>query len=360
MATAIHSAIDAAAVEAFQERVLGDYAGANAFFMAGIGDRLGLFKELARSGPATSAEFATRTQLQDRYLREWLGGMAAAGYLAYDPQSDRYGLPADHVPVLAQEAGPFFFGNAFFDFSTNFGDTYHRLLDAFRNGGGVAQAVYGAEVAESIERFTAPWFEHKLVDEWLPMMPDVLAKLEGGVVVCDVGCGRGRALVKLAQAFPRSRFVGFDVYGPAIEAARSSAGAAGVADRVSFEARDVAQGLAGSYEVVTTFDVLHDSADPRAILNAIRSALSPDGRYVCVDINCSDRPEENVGPLGTVMYGLSLAYCLPVSLAEGGAGLGTLGLPYSRLTELATEAGFAKVRRLDIDDPFNNVYEISP
>jgi 2-polyprenyl-3-methyl-5-hydroxy-6-metoxy-1,4-benzoquinol methylase len=360
MATQIDDTLERAAVEAFQERVLGDYAGANAFFIASIGDRLGLFKELARNGSASSAELATRTRLQDRYLREWLGGMAAAGYLEYDPSTDRYALPAEHAPVLAEEAGPFFFGNAFFDFSTNFGDSYHDLLGAFRVGGGVPQAVYGAEVAESIERFTAPWFEHKLVDEWLPLMPDVLAKLEAGVVLCDVGCGRGRAIVKLAQAFPRSSFVGLDVYGPAVQAARSSAEAAGVTDRVSFEVRDVAQGLGASFEVVTTFDVLHDSADPRAILRAIRLALPPDGRYICVDINCSDRPEQNVGPLGTVMYGLSLAYCLPVSLAEGGAGLGTLGLPESRLTELAAEAGFAKVRRLEVDDLFNNVYEISP
>jgi 2-polyprenyl-3-methyl-5-hydroxy-6-metoxy-1,4-benzoquinol methylase len=352
--------LEQAAVEAFAERVLGDYAGANAFFMAGIGDRLGLFKELAANGAATSDELATWTRLQERYVREWLGGMAAAGYLDYDPATGRYALPADHVPVLAEEAGPFFFGSAFFDFSTNFGETYRRLVDAFRDGGGVPQSEYGAEVAESIERFTAPWFEHMLVQQWLPLMPDTLAKLEEGAIVCDVGCGRGRALSKLAAAFPRSRFVGYDVYEPAIQAARARVQDAGVADRVRLEVRDAAQGVGERFDVVTTFDVLHDSVDPRGILSAIRSALSSDGRYICLEINCADRPQDNLGPLGTVLYGLSLAYCLPVSLAEGGAGLGTLGLPESRLSELATEAGFSKVRRVPIDDPFNSVYELTP
>lgn len=352
--------LEQAAVEAFAERVLGDYAGANAFFMAGIGDRLGLFKELAANGAATSDELATRTRLQERYVREWLGGMAAAGYLDYEPATGRYALPADHVPVLAEEAGPFFFGSAFFDFSTNFGETYRRLVDAFRDGGGVPQSEYGAEVAESIERFTAPWFEHMLVQQWLPLMPDTLAKLEEGAIVCDVGCGRGRALSKLAAAFPRSRFVGYDVYEPAIQAARARVQDAGVADRVRLEVRDAAQGFGERFDVVTTFDVLHDSVDPRGILSAIRSALSSDGRYICLEINCADRPQDNLGPLGTVLYGLSLAYCLPVSLAEGGAGLGTLGLPERRLSQLATEAGFSKVRRVPIDDPFNSVYELTP
>jgi 2-polyprenyl-3-methyl-5-hydroxy-6-metoxy-1,4-benzoquinol methylase len=349
-----------AAVEAFAERVLGDYAGANAFFMASIGDRLGLFKELAGNGAATSAELATRAQLQERYVREWLAGMAAGGYLEYDPPSGRYAVPPAHVAVLAEEAGPFFFGCAFFDFSTNFGETYHRLLDAFRVGGGVRQQAYGHEVARSIERFTAPWFEHMLLQQWLPLMPDVHARLEEGATVCDVGCGHGRALVKLAAAFPRSRFVGYDVYEPAVRHATVRAQQAGVAERVRFEVRDAASGLGEGFDVVTTFDVLHDSADPRAIVAAIRAALRPGGRYLCLEINCADRPEENVGPLGTVLYGLSLAYCLPVSLAEGGAGLGTLGLPESELIELATGAGFLKVRRLPIDDPFNAVYELTP
>ena len=352
--------VSAKAVEAFMEKVLGDYAGASAFFMAGIGDRLGLFKDLAASGAATSPELAARTGLQERYLREWLAGMAATGYLNYEPGTGRYALPAEHAPVLAEEAGRFFLGSAFFSYSTNYGQTFHRLLEAFREGGGVPQDLFGEEGVEAIDRLSAPWFEHLLVPEWLPAMPDVLAKLQAGAAVADVGCGRGRAVINLARAFPACSIVGYDIYPPAVAAARSRAAAAGLRDRVRFEVRDVVQGLPQRYDVVTTFDVVHDSADPRRLLQAIHDSLQPEGRYLCVDIKCSERPEDNVGPLSTVRYGLSLAYCMTVSLAEGGAGLGTLGLPEAKLTELAAETGFSQVRRVPIEDPFSTLYVLTP
>jgi 2-polyprenyl-3-methyl-5-hydroxy-6-metoxy-1,4-benzoquinol methylase len=360
MTSQTETGTSAETVETFMERVLGDYAGANAVLMGALGDRLGLFKELAARGPATSAELATRTELQERYVREWLGGMAATAYLTYDAGTGRYSLPPEHAPVLAEEAGPFFLGAAFFDYSTNFGESFHRLLHAFREGGGVPQDLFGDEVTESIDRFTAPWFEHLLVPEWLPAMPNVLAKLEAGARVADIGCGRGRAVVKMARTFPGSTFVGYDVYEPAIAAAQKRAAEAGVTDRVRFEVRDVAKGVPERYDVVTTFDVVHDSVDPRGLLRAIHGSLQPGGRYVCVDINCSERPEENVGPLATVMYGASLSYCMTVSLAEGGEGLGTLGLHEARLSELASAAGFSDVRRVPIEDPFNNLYELTP
>jgi 2-polyprenyl-3-methyl-5-hydroxy-6-metoxy-1,4-benzoquinol methylase len=167
-------------------------------------------------------------------------------------------------------------------------------------------------------------------------------------------------LIKLAEAFPRCRFVGVDLYEPAIESARDRAREAGIGDRVRFEVGDAAAGLPNRYDVITTFDVLHDSADPKGLLRAIRGGLAERGRYVCVDINCAERPEGNVGPMGTVLYGLSLAYCLPVSLASGGAGLGTVGLPEGRLREMAVGAGFSAVRLVPIDDPFNNLYELRP
>jgi 2-polyprenyl-3-methyl-5-hydroxy-6-metoxy-1,4-benzoquinol methylase len=352
--------LDEAAVEAFMEKVLGDYAGANAFFMGAIGDRLGLFADLSAAGAVTSSELAERTGLDERYLREWLGGMAAAGYLHFDPATMRYTLPAVHAPVLSDEAGPWFLGAAMFDFSTNFGDSFHLLLEAFRSGEGIAQDVHGPEVAHSIDRFTAPWYENLLVPIWLPAMPAVLHLLEAGAEVCDVGCGQGRALVKLAEAFPSCTCTGFDAYGPAIDRATQRAQQAGVEDTVRFEVRDVAHGLPGSYDLITTFDVVHDSVDPAGLLAAIHAGLKPDGRYLCLDINCGDRPEDNLGPLGTVLYGLSLAYCLPVSRAAGGLGLGTVGLPESKLRELAAEAGFTAVERTPVEDPFSALYVLTP
>lgn len=361
MTTDVDRVVDEAAVESFMDKVVGDYAGANAFFMGAIGDRLGLFADLSTNGPATSAELARRTNLDERYLREWLAGMAAADYLAYDPGSGCYSMPPTHGPVLSDEAGPWFLGAAMFDYSTNFGDTFRLLLEAFRSGAGVRQELYGAEVAYSIERFTAPWYENFLVPQWLPTMPDILSRLEAGAAVCDVGCGQGRALIKLAEAFPRCTFTGFDGYGPAIDGATTAAHRAGVEDRVRFDVRDIAaQGLPGQYDVVTTFDVLHDSVDPSGLLEAIHGCLGSDGRYLCLDINCSERPEDNVGPLGTILYGLSLAYCLPVSLVGGGAGLGTLGLPESKLAALAASAGFSAVTRAPVEDPFSALYVLTP
>src|SRR5262245_331256 len=183
--------------------------------------------------------------------------------------------------------------------------------------------------------------------------------LERGAAVADVGCNRGRALIKLANAFPRSMFVGYDVFEPALRLANERAAAAGVGDRLRFEQRDVSKGLSEQFDVITTFDVIHDSADPAGLLRAIRQALRPNGTYVCLDINCADKLEENAGPLGALFHGFSVLYCMTTSLARGGAGLGTLGLPESKLNELATQAGFARVRRVPLDNPFNNLYEVT-
>jgi SAM-dependent methyltransferase len=235
-----------------------------------------------------------------------------------------------------------------------------RLVDAFRNGGGVPMSAYGDQFWKGLERLTGGIYESRLVQELLPLFPDVVACLERGVHVADIGCGRGRALVKLAQSYPRSRYVGYDFFDSAIGTATANARAAGVEDRVRFEVRDVTQGLPDEYDVITTFAVIHDAADPVAILRAIRRSLKPGGICVCGEDNCSDRLEENIGPIGTVLYGASLLYCMTTSLASGGAGLGTLGCHEPKLRELCMEAGFSTVRHAALDDPMIKLYEIRP
>lgn len=350
--------VDDAATEAFAEKVLGDVAGAHIVYMGAIGDRLGLFRDLAEHGAATSAELAARTHLTERYVREWALGMTAGGYLERDRESGTFSLPPHHVPVLADEAGPTFLANAFYDYATNFGDAYATLLEHFATGQGAHQDAF-PEAQESIERFTAPWFQHSLIQQWLPQLPEIESVLRAGGTLCDVGCGQGQALVTLARAFEDATFVGYDVYPPAVEAARRKATEAGVADRVQFEVVDAAAGLPGRFDVVTVFDVLHDSRDPGAILRSIHDALLPGGRFLAVDINVADDPADNVGPIAALIYGSSLQYCLQVSLHDGGAGLGTAGLPPSLLSELAAVAGFSDVRRVEIDDPFNNLYVLT-
>ncbi|HUJ12537.1 MAG TPA: class I SAM-dependent methyltransferase, partial [Thermoanaerobaculia bacterium] len=199
-----------------------------------------------------------------------------------------------------------------------------------------------------------------LVQQWIPSMPDLEKKLRSGACVVDVGCGRGRGLIRLAGAYPKSFYTGFDVYAPSIERARANAKTAGVGDRVRFEVLDAAKGIPEKHDVIFTFDVVHDAVDPLGILRSIRDALQPDGIYACVDINCSDKLEENAGPLGALFHGFSLFYCMTTSLAGGGAGLGTLGLNERKLRELASVAGFGSVRRVPLENPFNNLYELRP
>src|SRR5437588_10022049 len=301
--------IDQAKAQAFVGKVLADTAALAVTVMSSIGDRLGLFKILAQQGPATSEELAECAHVNERYAREWLSAMASAGYLEYDPAARRFTLPPEHVPVLAQEGGPVFFGGVQEEV-VGLAGPVNQLMQAFRTGGGVPMEAYDPSAWEGLTRFTTGWFENLLVPVWLPAMPEVQAKLERGALVADVGCGQGKALIKLAQTFPQSRYVGYDNFAPSIEQAKANADAAGVADRVRFEHRDVSEGLPEQYDVITTFDVVHDAVDPLGLLRAMRQALRPDGRYVCVDVNASARLEENAGPVGAFMHGASLFYCM--------------------------------------------------
>ncbi len=350
--------IEPITTEAFLGKVLTDTSGMTTTIMASIGDRLGLFKHLAH-GPATSVQLATRADINEHYAREWLGAMTSAGYVEYDPVSERFTLPPAYQPVLAQESGPIFFGGIHQMLAGMVGPL-NQLIQAFQHGGGVPQSAYDHNMWDGLERFTAGWFENLLIPVWLPAMPEVQSKLEQGVLVADVGCGRGKALIKLAQAYPRSRYVGYDVFEPTITQATAHAQAAGVADRVRFEHRDVSTSLPEQYDVITTFDVIHDAIDPRGLLRAIRQALRPGGRYVCLDINCAEHLEGNAGPLGSLFYGFSVLYCMTTSLSGNGEGLGTVGLPERKLQELSREAGFSSVRRVPLENPFNNLYVLQP
>jgi 2-polyprenyl-3-methyl-5-hydroxy-6-metoxy-1,4-benzoquinol methylase len=346
-----------AAVEEFAGRVTVDTSAWMVTTMAMIGDRLGLWRALADSRPVTSAELAHRTGTSERYVREWLSSMAAHGYLTYEPGAERFALPAAHAPVLGTESPAYFGGlqQALYGLTGVLGD----VVDAFRHGGGVPLSSYPDDWWHGLERFSSGWFDYQLPKVWLPLMPEVHATLERGADVADIGCGRGLALIRLAQAYPSGRYVGYDIHPGSIAAARASAEAAGVADRVRFECRDVSAGIPGDYDVITTFDVIHDTADPVQILRVIRGALRPDGRYLCLDINASHRLQDNAGPLGAYFYGVSLLFCMTTSLAQDGAGLGTCGFNEHTARRLCAEAGFGTVRRVEIDNPFNILYEIT-
>ncbi|MGH2633134.1 MAG: class I SAM-dependent methyltransferase [Tepidiformaceae bacterium] len=352
--------MDPAKTEAGMNMIVGNLAGGLISCMCSIGDRLGLFTDLANSGPATSADFALRNGLSERYAREWLNCLAAAGYFEHDPATDRYTLPPAYAPILAQEghplsAGPFFGALYAMEKAAVLG----RLADAFRTGSGISQDVFGEDWQIVMERLSTPWYDHQLVQQWIAADPAMEAKLTAGAEVADVGCGAGRALVRLAEAFPKSRFTGFDLFPAALTLANAKTAAAGVADRVSFQQVDAAKGLPGAFDVVMTADVVHDAADPAGLLRSIRSVLKPDGTALVVEFNCGETLADNAGPMGAMIYAISLIYCMSTSLAAGGAALGMAGLPESKLRALALESGFGSLQRI-AEDPFNAVYALRP
>lgn len=347
---------DRAKARAFLVRVMTDVGAAMLGGLSFLGDRLGIFTTLAASGPVTVEELAERSGLQPRYLREWLNAMTAAQYLEYDPGSRRYRLPREHAATLAEEDSPFFLGG-FLEMIVPSVSQAPRLLRAFREGGGVAPADFPEEIFEGIERASLPWYRHKLVPRWLPALPEAKARLEAGGRVLDVGCGSGRAAIALAQGFPRARVLGLDAHRLSIERARANAREAGVEERVRFEVRDATALAEGAFDLVCAFDVVHDAPHPAALLSAVRGALAPGGSFLMLELNCSGEVQENVNPLGQLLYSMSTLYCLTQSLAQGGEGIGA-AMGEARARELAEQAGFGSFRRLPLDEPFCVLYEL--
>jgi SAM-dependent methyltransferase len=357
MATVVQQEPDAAAVEQFIGRGISDIAGAMTTIFCIVGDRLGLFRALDE-GPATATELSTRAGIDERYALEWLRGLASAGYVE-EGTDGRYVLPPAHAVVLAREGDPLFVGGAFQELGGML-PALERIIAAFRAGGGVPQAAYPDDAYTGMARFTAAWFDHHLLGAWLPLLPELRERLERGIRWADVGCGAGRAVIRLAQGFPQSTFAGFDAFPAQVELARAAADAAGVADRVSFEIADAAQGIPERWDVISTFDVVHDAVDPDALVAGIRRSLTDDGAYLMLEINCADEHADNRGPLATVLYGFSILYCMTTSLAHGGAGLGTCGCPPAVVEKIGHGAGFGTVREVPIEDPFNRLYELRP
>ncbi len=321
-----------------------------------IGDRLDLYKALATNGASTIDEFARATKLQPRYLREWLNAMVTARYVDYDPETQKYSLSPEHAAVLADESSPFFIGG-FLEMIVPNVMQAPKLVKAFKNGKGVPQSAYPPEAFEAIERATAPWYRHKLVKHWIPTMPDVQAKLEAGGLALDVGCGSGRAAIAIAKGFPKAKTFGYDNHAGSVERARANAKAEGVGKRVSFKVVDAKRMRGAKFDFISTFDVVHDAADPIGLLKGIRRVLKADGTYLMLEMNCSPNVHENVNFVGKFLYSVSTLYCMTQSLAQNGAGIGAaMGEPKAR--ELATAAGFSHFRRLPIQDPFCALYEL--
>lgn len=351
--------MDKAKRERFVKQVLDYVTGASLTGMIYIGDRVGLFKALAGAGPLSVTETARKAGLQERYVREWLSAMAAAGVVTYDADSERFTFPEEHAAILADENSPSFLGG-FFQTAPAMLTVAPRVADAFAKGGGVPFSDYGGDLVAGIDRSNRAQFQYHLVKRWLPTIPEVSARLETGARVADVGCGSGYPSILMAQAFPRSRFYGFDVSEESLERARADARNKGVAERVEFQ-RVSATALPETpkFDFITSFDAIHDMVDPRGAVRAIRRALADDGMYMMMEVKGGETLTENLNPLGALMYSMSTLHCLTVSLAHGGEGIGTL-MGERKARELAEEAGFTRFRRLPIEHAMNVFYEIRP
>jgi len=323
-----------------------------------IGDRAGLFKAMAGAGPLTVEQLAGKTGLSARYVREWLGAMATARYVEYVAAAETYLLTPEYAAALADEDSPFFVGG-YFQMAQAAVTVAPKVAEAFKTGKGVTQSEYPVWFFEAAERNSRTRYLHKLLRKWIPAMPQVVERLRAGGTAADVGCGGGRAAVMLAQAFPAARLFGYDIHTESIERARHNAEAEGVADRVSFEALDGGQLPVAKFDFVSTFDVVHDAVDPLGLMSAIRRSLKDDGTYLVQEVNVSDKVEENMKPLGKMVYSISTLYCMTTSLAHDGAGIGT-AMGEKKARELASAAGFTRFARLPVKDDFAVLYELRP
>lgn len=340
------------------QNVIGDVASMVHGAMSFIGDRMGIFKAMAGAGPLTATTLAAKTGLSERYLREWLGAMAAARYVEYDPAAHRYLLTPEYAAALADEDSPFFIGS-YFQMAQAAVSVAPKVAEAFRSGAGVTQAEYPPSFYEAAERNSLTRYKHKLLNKWIPAMPHVIEKLNAGGAAADVGCGGGRAAIMIAQAFPQARLTGFDIHAESVERARRNAAAAGVADRVTFAVANGAELPEGRFDLVTTFDVVHDAIDPVALMRGVRRALKPGGSYLVQEVNVSGDVKDNIRTIGKMIYSVSTLYCMTTSLSHGGAGIGA-AMGEAKARELAEAAGFASFTRLPINDDFAVLYELRP
>jgi SAM-dependent methyltransferase len=346
--------IDEGRVQRFAERLFGTFTEGVVGLMIDLGHRTGLLDTLA-AGPGTSIELAERAGLTERYVREWLGALVTAGIVDHAPATRRYSLPAEHAMCLS---GPGSLNLApFSQINTLLAKHVEGVARAFREGGGVPYDEFRPEFTGVMDAVSRGLLDSQLVDGILPLTGDLPARLADGIRVADVGCGTGHAVNLLARAFPRSTFVGYDIGADAIEAARAEAAEWGLRN-AAFEVCDVAR-LATDppFAAVFAFDAIHDQVDPVAVLDRVHAALVPGGVFVMVDIKAASDLEGNVGnPFAPWLYGISTLHCTTVSLAHGGAGLGTMWGEQLALRMLA-DAGFVDITVHDVpDDPFDSVF----
>lgn len=351
--------LDPAEVGEVMGRLVADVAATAGLQAIHLGIRVGLWKAMAGRGGLTPGQVAAGAGVAEPYAREWLKHQAASGYVTYDPVTERFELPVAVAAVLADDASAGLVEGFATMLETMAGDAA-VVEEAYRTGGGVGWHQRSAAHWHGMDLATRAAVLPALVPEWIPALEGVEDRLRAGATVADVGCGFGAALITLAQAYPDSRFWGYDYHDGSIASARKAAAAAGVGDRVTFEVATAAELPLAEFDLVVYIDTLHDLGDPAGALRRARQALREDGTVLLVEFAGSDRLEENLNPFGRLVYGSSALVCTPNAVSQGAADpLGSLP-GERRLSEIATGAGFARVRRVPVEALVNLVLELRP
>jgi 2-polyprenyl-3-methyl-5-hydroxy-6-metoxy-1,4-benzoquinol methylase len=322
-----------------------------------IGDRLGLYRELAAGGPQTPSELAERTGTAERYVREWLNAQAASGWVDYDA-AGTYSMSTEQALMFADPMSPAFVGGGF-QLALGAAESRDHIAEAFATGTGFGWGEHHHDVFDGCQRFFEPGYHANIVQSWIPALDGVADKLAAGGHVADIGCGHGASSIIIAQGYPQAIVDGSDLHGGSIEEARRQAKEAGVDYRVSFSVAAADALPAAGYDLVTCFDCLHDMGDPAAVARHVKAALAPGGTWMIVEPKAGDSVPENLNPVGRAYYAFSTLLCTPSSLSqEGGLALGAQA-GEARLRQVLESAGFTRVRRA-AETPFNIVLEARP
>ena len=339
----------------FLHKFVGDLGATMAAGNVLVGDRLGLYRVLAEH-PMLPYELAERTGTATRYVDEWLRGQAAGGYVEYDPQTGAYSLTPEQAFALTDPEGAVFMPGAF-ELAIGALRSDHKVTEAFRTGAGVGWHEHDDEVFSGCERFFRPGYAANLVTSWLPALDGVEDKLRAGARVADIGCGLGASTTLMARAYPESSFAGSDYHEESVIQARKRA--SGLNGQVTFEVASAQSFNGGPYDLVTSFDCLHDMGDPIGAARHIREMLAPDGTWMVVEPYAGGSVSDNLNPVGRVYYSFSTFLCVPNALSQdGGYSLGAQA-GEEPVQRLATDAGYTRFRRV-AETPFNIVYEVRP
>lgn len=347
--------IDQTKLDAFLSRAVNDLSAGYSGLMVSLGSKLGLYKAMAGAGPISPKELAARTGCAERYVTEWLNSQAAGGYVGYHAVSGTYELSPEQAMVLADEDSPVFIPHAWNVPAALWLDE-DLGIEAFRTGKGVAWGEHDDRLFCGVAAFYRNGYRASLVSQWLPALEGVVERLEAGISVADVGCGFGHSTLLMAEAFPRSRFFGFDTHVPSIQEARRNAAGAGLAERVSFDLARAVDYPGRAYGLICFFDCLHDLGDPVAAARYAADALAPDGTVLLVEPFANDRVEDNLSPVSRLYYTGSTLLCCAHAISEGGNAVLGAQAGEARLAEVFRKAGFTHFRRA-AETPFNLILE---